>query len=74
MLCINDVGIYPKRLKKVRIPKLVSELILTLRCYFVKKRIGSLREEYLIIMKGIMEALEEIEELYFSLMSWLNKN
>ena len=63
--------IYPKD-KKVGISQLVSETILTLRCYLIKKRIGSLQENTLNNHEGNMEALEEIMN-YIQLNVLLNK-
>ena len=51
---------------------MVSETILTLRCYLIKKRIGSLQENTLNNHEGNIEALEEIMN-YIQLNVLLNK-
>lgn len=51
--------IYPKE-KEVGVSQLVSETILTLRCYLIKKRIGSLQEKTMDNTDGNTETLEEI--------------
>ncbi|NNG10869.1 MAG: DNA primase [Arenibacter sp.] len=63
--------IYPKD-KKIGISQLVSETILTLRCYLIKKRIGSLQERTLDSEGGNSETLEEIMN-YIQLNMLLNK-
>jgi DNA primase len=63
--------IYPKD-KKIGIAQLVSETILTLRCYLIKKRIGSLQENTLNNQEGSMETMEEIMN-YIQLNVLLNK-
>ena len=63
--------IYPKD-KKVGISQLVSETILTLRCYLIKKRIGSLQENTIDNEEGNMETMEEIMN-YIQLNVLLNK-
>jgi DNA primase len=63
--------IYPKD-KKVGISQLVSETILTLRCYLIKKRIGSLQENTINNEDGNMETMEEIMN-YIQLNVLLNK-
>ena len=63
--------IYPKD-KKIGISQLVSETILTLRCYLIKKRIGSLQERTLESEGGNSETLEEIMN-YIQLNMLLNK-
>lgn len=63
--------IYPKD-KKVGIAQLVSETILTLRCYLIKKRIGSLQEHTLNHQEGNSETMEEIMN-YIQLNVLLNK-
>jgi len=67
----EEKDIYPKD-KKVGISQLVSETILTLRCYLIKKRIGSLQENTLNKQEGNMETLEEIMN-YIQLNVLLNK-
>lgn len=63
--------IYPKD-KKVGISQLVSETILTLRCYLIKKRIGSLQKNTIDNQEGNMETMEEIMN-YIQLNVLLNK-
>lgn len=63
--------IYPKD-KRQGVSQLVSETILTLRCYLIKKRIGSLQENTVDKMEGNMEILEEIMN-YIQLNVLLNK-
>jgi len=67
----EEKDIYPKD-KKVGISQLVSETILTLRCYLIKKRIGSLQENTLNKQEGNMETMEEIMN-YIQLNVLLNK-
>lgn len=63
--------IYPKD-KRKGVSQLVSETILTLRCYLIKKRIGSLQENTMDKTDGNMEILEEIMN-YIQLNVLLNK-
>ncbi|MCM4169417.1 DNA primase [Arenibacter antarcticus] len=63
--------IFPKE-KKVGVSQLVSETILTLRCYLIKKRIGSLQENTMNNMAENTETLEEIMN-YIQLNVLLNK-
>lgn len=63
--------IYPKD-KKNGVSQLVSETILTLRCYLIKKRIGSLQEGTMDTVGENMEILEEIMN-YIQLNVLLNK-
>lgn len=63
--------IYPKD-KRKGVSQLVSETILTLRCYLIKKRIGALQENTVDKMEGNMEILEEIMN-YIQLNVLLNK-
>ncbi|GGW51729.1 DNA primase [Arenibacter certesii] len=63
--------IYPKD-KEVGVSQLVSETILTLRCYLIKKRIGSLQESTMDSTGGNAEVLEEIMN-YIQLNVLLNK-
>ncbi|MCK0156063.1 DNA primase [Cellulophaga sp. F20128] len=51
--------IYPKE-KSSGIGQLVSETILTLRCYLIKKRIGTLQEKTQVLDNDNAETLEEI--------------
>jgi DNA primase len=67
----EEKDIYPKD-KKVGISQLVSETILTLRCYLIKKRIGSLQENTLNNHDGNIETMEEIMN-YIQLNVLLNK-
>lgn len=63
--------IYPKA-KSVGIGQLVSETILTLRCYLIKKRIGELQEQTQDPNADNKEILQEIMN-YLSLNSLLGK-
>ena len=71
---LHDWGrkeIYPKA-KSVGIGQLVSETILTLRCYLIKKRIGELQEQTQDPNADNKEILQEIMN-YLSLNSLLGK-
>ncbi|SFW43917.1 DNA primase [Cellulophaga fucicola] len=71
---LHDWGrkeIYPKA-KSVGIGQLVSETILTLRCYLIKKRIGELQEQTQNPNADNKEILQEIMN-YLSLNSLLGK-
>ncbi|MBQ4916061.1 DNA primase [Maribacter sp. MMG018] len=63
--------IYPKP-KEVGIAQLVSETILTLRCYLIKKRMESLQKETTQTDKDNRDILEEIMN-YLQLNKLLNK-
>ncbi|WP_086475522.1 MULTISPECIES: DNA primase [Arenibacter] len=63
--------IYPKE-KEVGVAQLVSETILTLRCYLIKKRIASLQESTEENPSETVETLEEIMN-YIQLNVLLNK-
>lgn len=71
---LHDWGrkeIYPKA-KDVGIGQLVSETILTLRCYLIKKRIGELQEQTQNPSTDHSEVLQEIMN-YLNLNSLLGK-
>ncbi|MCL5245866.1 DNA primase [Cellulophaga sp. 20_2_10] len=71
---LHDWGrkeIYPKA-KSVGVGQLVSETILTLRCYLIKKRIGELQEQTQDPNADHKEILQEIMN-YLSLNSLLGK-
>ncbi|MEO0527334.1 MAG: toprim domain-containing protein, partial [Bacteroidota bacterium] len=63
--------IYPKE-KKQGIAQLVSETILTLRCFLIKRRIETLQQDTQEIKKDNRETLEEIMN-YLQLNKLLNK-
>ncbi|WP_405383784.1 DNA primase [Maribacter sp. LLG6340-A2] len=63
--------IFPKR-KEVGIAQLVSETILTLRCFLIKKRMGALQQTTEDTTKDNREALEEIMN-YIQLNKLLNQ-
>ncbi|SNR72770.1 DNA primase [Maribacter sedimenticola] len=63
--------IFPKK-KEVGIAQLVSETILTLRCFLIKKRMGALQQTTEDITKDNREALEEIMN-YIQLNKLLNQ-
>ena len=63
--------IYPKE-KEASISQLVSETILTLRCYLIKKRISSLQQATQESAEDHKEVLEEIMN-YLQLNTLLNK-
>ncbi|WP_026808468.1 DNA primase [Arenibacter latericius] len=63
--------IYPKD-KEVGVSQLVSETILTLRCYLIKKRIGALQKNTLDSASASADVLEEIMN-YIQLNVLLNK-
>lgn len=63
--------IYPKE-KKTVISQLVSETILTLRCYLIKKRMASLQKNTENNQEGNQETLEEIMN-YLQLNKLLNR-
>ena len=63
--------IYPKD-KKMRVSQLVSETILTLRCYLVKKRMATLQKDTDESTQDHSEILEEIMN-YLQLNKILNK-
>ena len=63
--------IYPKN-KEMTVSQLVSETILTLRCYLIKKRIESLQNDTAEGQEDHSEVLEEIMN-YLQLNTLLNK-
>ena len=63
--------IYPKG-KKMTVAQLVSETILTLRCYLIKKRIAELQKNTEESVEDHKETLEEIMN-YLQLNTLLNK-
>ena len=63
--------IYPKG-KETVISQLVSETILTLRCYLIKKRMAALQKETMDTVEASRETLEEIMN-YLQLNTLLNK-
>ncbi len=63
--------IYPKN-KEMTVSQLVSETILTLRCYLIKKRIESLQNDTAEDQEDHSEVLEEIMN-YLQLNTLLNK-
>ena len=63
--------IYPKK-KEVGISQLVSETILTLRCFLIKKRMGALQQTTEDMTKDNREAIEEIMN-YIQLNKLLNQ-
>ena len=63
--------IYPKS-KDLTISQLVSETILTLRCYLIKKRIEALQKDTEAVNEDHSETLEEIMN-YLQLNTLLNK-
>ena len=63
--------IYPKE-KKTMIAQLVSETILTLRCFLIKKRMLSLQKNTEDNLEDNRETLEEIMN-YLQLNNLLNK-
>jgi DNA primase len=63
--------IYPKK-KEIGVAQLVSETILTLRCYLIKKRMGALQKTTEQSNDDNREALEEIMN-YIQLNKLLNQ-
>ena len=63
--------IYPKE-KKTLISQLVSETILTLRCYLIKKRMATLQKDTEDNQEDNRETLEEIMN-YLQLNTLLNR-